>query len=190
MPKYNLNFCRYKLILVTIIVFSTLNKVNTLHKISPEDFSSVNVTRSKRDWLGLIVNSWLRIICKKKHLQWVPKVFTEHLQWILPKKRIALWIPRAAKHSVKSVLIRSFSGPYFPAFGLDTGICSPYLFLLSPNAGKYGPEKFQIQTLFTHWKIAQKLVWLKNNTSCFLRQPRRPQWQIVMFLCIFQSQLG
>ena len=65
MPKYNLNFCRYKLILVTIIVFSTLNKVNTLHKISPKDFSSVNVTRSKRSWLGLIVNSWLRIVCKK-----------------------------------------------------------------------------------------------------------------------------
>ena len=73
MPKYNLNFCRYKLILVTIIVFSTLNKVNTLHKISPEDFSSVNVTRSKRDWLGLIVNSWLRIICKKKTFTMGPK---------------------------------------------------------------------------------------------------------------------
>ena len=98
MPKYNLNFCRYKLILVTIIAFSTLNKVNTLHKISPKDFSSVNVNRSKRNWLGLIVNSWLRIVCKKTHLQWVPKVFIEHLQWVLPKKRIALWIPRAAKH--------------------------------------------------------------------------------------------
>ena len=37
---------------------------------------------------------------------------------------------------MKSVHIRSFSGPYFPAF-VDT----PYLSLLSPNAGKHGPGK-------------------------------------------------
>ena len=41
-------------------------------------------------------------------------------------------------HYVKSVRIRSYSGPYFPAFGLNTeryGVS-----LRSPNAGKYGPE--------------------------------------------------
>ena len=41
---------------------------------------------------------------------------------------------------MKSVRIRSFSGPYFPAFELiqtDT----PYLSVFSPNAGKRGPEK-------------------------------------------------
>ena len=32
-----------------------------------------------------------------------------------------------------------FSSPYFPVF--------------SPNAGKYGPEKLRIWTLFTQWKI-------------------------------------
>ena len=32
---------------------------------------------------------------------------------------------------------RVFSGPYFPAFGLNT----PYLSVFSPNAEKYGPEK-------------------------------------------------
>ena len=46
---------------------------------------------------------------------------------------------------VKSVCIRSFSGPFFPAFGLNT----PYLFFFSPNAGKYGPEKLRSRTLFT-----------------------------------------
>ena len=46
---------------------------------------------------------------------------------------------------LKSVRTRSFSGPYFLAFGLNT----PYLSVFSPNAGKYGPEKFQIRTLFT-----------------------------------------
>ena len=45
-------------------------------------------------------------------------------------------------HSVKSVLIRSFSGPYFPPLRLNTE-------RLSPNAGKYGPEKLQIRTHFT-----------------------------------------
>ena len=33
-----------------------------------------------------------------------------------------------------------FSGPYFPAFGLNTRD-TKYLSVLSPNAGKYGPEK-------------------------------------------------
>ena len=40
---------------------------------------------------------------------------------------------------VKSVCIRTFSGPYFPTFGL----------VISPNAGKYGPKKLWIRTLFT-----------------------------------------
>ena len=39
------------------------------------------------------------------------------------------------KHCVKSVRIRIFSGPYLPAFWLNTG--------------KYGLEKLQISTLFT-----------------------------------------
>ena len=38
---------------------------------------------------------------------------------------------------MKSVRIRSFSGSYFPAFGLKTG--------------RSGPEKLQMQTLFTQW---------------------------------------
>ena len=37
-----------------------------------------------------------------------------------------------------------FSGPYFPAFGLNTekyGVDKEYLSVFSLNAGKYGPEK-------------------------------------------------
>ena len=37
---------------------------------------------------------------------------------------------------MKSVQIRSFSGPYFPVFGLNTETYG-----VSPNTGKYGPEK-------------------------------------------------
>ena len=39
----------------------------------------------------------------------------------------------AHPHCVESVRIRSFFGPYFPAF--------------SPNVGKYGPEKLRMRTL-------------------------------------------
>ena len=48
------------------------------------------------------------------------------------------------RHCVKSVRIRSFSGPYFPHSELkwrDT--------VLSSNAGKYEPGKLRIRTLFT-----------------------------------------
>ena len=41
-----------------------------------------------------------------------------------------------SQHCVNSVRIRTYSGPYFPAFGLNT----PYLSIFSPNAGKYGPD--------------------------------------------------
>ena len=45
-------------------------------------------------------------------------------------------------HCIKSVLIRSYSGPYFPAYELYM----EYLFLFSPNAGKYVPEYYWIPT--------------------------------------------
>ena len=50
--------------------------------------------------------------------------------------------------SLKSVRIRSFSRPYFPAFGLNTKRYSISL-LFSPNAGKYGTEKLRTRIFFT-----------------------------------------
>ena len=53
-------------------------------------------------------------------------------------------------HCVKSVHIWSFSRLHLPPFGLNTegyGVSSLSVFSL--NAGKYGPEKLRIQTLFT-----------------------------------------
>ena len=71
----------------------------------------------------------------------IPKVF-----WCIQRvekgdigmKRVKGW----TIHCVKSFRILNFCGPYFPAFGLNR---ERYAF--SPNAGKYGPEKFRIQTL-------------------------------------------
>ena len=45
-------------------------------------------------------------------------------------------------HCVKRVLIRSFSGPYFPQFGLNTEKYGVSLRIQS-NAGKYGQKSFQ-----------------------------------------------
>ena len=50
-----------------------------------------------------------------------------------------------------------FSDPYFPTFRLNT----EYLSVFSPNAGKCGPEKPRIRTLFTLW------VWLWFFTNFF-----------------------
>ena len=51
-------------------------------------------------------------------------------------------------HCVKSVRIRTFSGPYFPALALNTERYGEIL-RISPNAGKYGQEKLRIRTIFT-----------------------------------------
>ena len=50
-------------------------------------------------------------------------------------------------HCVKCVRIRSFPGLYFPEFGLNTARHED-LSVFSLNAGKYGPKKLRIRTLF------------------------------------------
>ena len=55
-------------------------------------------------------------------------------------------------HCAKSVRIWSISGPYFPAFGLNTKIYR-VISLFNANAGKYRPEKLQIRTLFAHYTL-------------------------------------
>ena len=52
---------------------------------------------------------------------------------------------------VKNVCIRSYSGPHFPAFGLNTERYSVSLPFQS-SAGKYGPEQLRIPTPFTQCK--------------------------------------
>ena len=59
--------------------------------------------------------------------------------------------------SIKSVHIRSFSDPYFPAFRHSNWIRRDTLYLsaFSPNTGKYGPEKLRIRPFFTQWKSSK-----------------------------------
>ena len=42
-----------------------------------------------------------------------------------------------------------------------------YLSVINPNAGKYGPEKLRVRTLFTPWvfQIGHLTIWFKSYTS-------------------------
>ena len=64
-----------------------------------------------------------------------------------------------AFHCVKIVQIRSFSNPYFAAFGLNIQIyCT-----CSPNTGKYGPEKTPY--LDTFYAVFSSIINLKNKSN-------------------------
>ena len=52
-------------------------------------------------------------------------------------------------HFVKSVRDQSFSGPYFPVFGLITE--------------KYGPENIRIRTLFTQWTPQREKIFKSKH---------------------------
>ena len=74
---------------------------------------------------------------------------------------------------MKSVCIRSFSGPYFPAFGLNTERYE-YLSIFRPNAGKYKPEKLQIRALFTQcMPLIYNVAWKNNLTMKLLHRLKR-----------------
>ena len=73
-------------------------------------------------------------------------------QWSF-SRRMRIWsyeigLYAAAIHCIKSVQIvfsGVFSGPYFPAFGLNT---ERYCSIFSPNTAKYGPEKIPYLGIF------------------------------------------
>ena len=50
-----------------------------------------------------------------------------------------------------------FSGPYFPAFGLNIE-WTKYFSVFSPNVGKCGPKKLRIWTHFTQC-ILSEILW-------------------------------
>ena len=59
---------------------------------------------------------------------------------------------------MKIVRIRSFSGPYFPAFRILISPCNR-------NAGKYGPEKLQIRTLSSRFSNYFSISLQSNNAT-------------------------
>ena len=79
----------------------------------------------------------------KSHIVLLPLLTTKMSEktLILFWKALSVSLNILIEHSLKSVLIQSFSGPYFHTFGLNTDIYSVNLSVFSPNAGKYGQEK-------------------------------------------------
>ena len=61
---------------------------------------------------------------------------------------ISYYVLLRSFNCMKSVRIRSFSGPCLPAFGLNTEIYSVSLHIQS-KCRKYGPEQLRVLTLFT-----------------------------------------
>ena len=58
-------------------------------------------------------------------------------------------------HFLKSVCIRSFSFPYFPAFGnIFSGL----------NTGKHRSGKFRVPTLFTNWGSKNFLTLIESKS--------------------------
>ena len=78
--------------------------------------------------------------------------------------QLILWLDR---HCVKIVHIRSFSGLYFTAFGLNTERYGPNLSVFSLNAGKYVPEKHRIRTLCAVSTQDRALLWFAISYTGF-----------------------
>ena len=81
------------------------------------------------------------------------KYFNESLSCLQQpciSEKYVLWLQLCLLHQchcLKGFRICSFSGPYFPVFGLNTKIYSVNS-VFSPNAGKCGSQKLLTGTLF------------------------------------------
>ena len=126
-------------------------KTNTLYGALQNELN--NRWKNKKLY-GIYVSMWEK--CDRLHMKM--RMVQERL------RKVDLKIET---HCVKSVLIRSFSGQYFPALGVNRED-KEYLYIFSPNAGKYGPEKLWIWTLFMQWQ-KHWFVQLKNKQSLKFR---------------------
>ena len=102
-------------------------------------------------------------------------------------------------HCVKNFGTRSFSGPYFPAFGLNLDWIqrdTEYLFVFSPNAGKYWPENSEYgyfsrsdygESIFRIYQICCTLViqrfQFKTKTLEYIHQV--PVWDRFLNILTF-----
>ena len=91
---------------------------------------------------------------------------------------------RCSTHCVKSVCIRSFCGPYYTAFWLNT----------ESITGKYGSQKLRIRALFTQWQSdviyldpdnpGKFAMWYINNeiTAFYMDISVQSIFQLAIFL--------
>ena len=76
--------------------------------------------------------------------------------------KLSLSMLISVRHSVKSVHIRSYSGPYFPAFGLNTEKYSVSLRIQS-ECGKIRTRKSSVSGHFSRCGFIQKWINLTNQ---------------------------
>ena len=79
-------------------------------------------------------------------------------------------------HCVKSVLIRSFSGPYFPAFGLNTERYSVSLRIQSECGEIQTRRTLNTDTfhavyifVYVYLEFEKKFVWITNQLAVQLK---------------------
>ena len=102
---------------------------------------------------------------------------------------------RRYQHYIRSVRIRSYSGPHFPAFWLNMERYEVFFSVFSPNAGKYGPfscsvkssapvQLYLISLLFSEYfvHILSRIICV--NKSLFVNRPAFPQSS---FFCLFYN---
>ena len=132
-----------------IFVWKLLHKWNNAHK--PCEYTQDDWAKVKNMSLSVLhlLDSCLLLV--------VLFVFRHYSHCQLNIVFEKLFIEGALVHRVKSVPIWSFSGPYFPAFGVN-----------SPNAGKYGAEKLRIQTRFSHWWFPFSMQVLQDLSQTVL----------------------
>ena len=93
-------------------------------------------------WIGLMESFiFYEVPCKAT----APLVFIKQKHWV--------FLERYMTHCVKSVRIRSFSGLYFPAFGLNTNASLISQFLIS------GFTKSQALKINTNGKFVEIYIW-------------------------------
>ena len=137
-----------------------ITKFNVLWDCQPLWICTGKVTKIKNNFFchfswtvfcgkyGVFANNILQ-----NHQRILRRVFEISLIWfsfVSVLKENVTWLIIKQTHCMKSIRIRSFSGPHFLAFGS----------VFSPNPRKYGPETLQLRTPFTQWyKLCHRAIY-------------------------------
>ena len=96
---------------------------------------------------------------------WFIAIIFSHYQRVALIKHLIISCGRDTCTAWKLIKYGVFSGPYFPAFGLNT---ERYLSLFSPNVGKYGQEKTPCLNTF-HAVVVLQSFMRSGNYDCPLK---------------------
>ena len=84
-------------------------------------------------------------------------------------------------HCIKSVRIRSYSGPYFPAFGLNSDIRS-----ISPYSGRMWENTDQNNSEYGHFSRSNSFIDITKSLNSFSLNTPHPQPPALQFFSSLQ----